>query len=120
MVSGRGAYVARMELAWGCKPHTGWAIAVLVGGTASAPLVLDRRRVQLCPDDLPRQAYHAAQALSRRRAEALVATVDAAVSRMAAAVVEDLAESARQHGDLVAMAVVGRPRDLPELDAALA
>ncbi len=109
-----------MELAWGCKPHSGWAIAVLVGGSASAPLVLERRRVQLCPDDLPRQAYHAAQALSRRRAEALVATVDAAVSRMTAAAVAAMVESARPHGDLVGMAVVGRPRDLPELDAALA
>jgi hypothetical protein len=109
-----------MELAWGCKPHSGWAIAVLVGGSATAPIVLDRRRVQLCPDDLPRQAYHAAQALPRRRAEALVATVDAAVARMAAAVVEDMAETARRHGNLVAVAVVGRPRDLPDLDAALA
>lgn len=52
-----------MELAWGCKPHSGWAIAVLVGGTAVTPVVLDRRRVQLCPDDLPRQVYHAAEAM---------------------------------------------------------
>ena len=31
-----------------------------------------------------------------------------------------MAETARRHGDLVAVAVVGRPRDLPDLDAALA
>jgi len=109
-----------MELAWGCKPHTGWAIAVLVGGSARAPVVLDRRRVQLCPDDLPRQVYHAAQGLSRARAAALVGKVDSAVAKMSATVVQELAEVAGEHGELVAMAVVGTPRPLPDLDAALA
>jgi hypothetical protein len=109
-----------MELAWGCKPHTGWAVAVLVSGSPAAPVVLDRRRVLLCPEDLPRQVYHAAQGLPRGRAAALVDEVDAAVARLAGAVAEELAEAALPHGELIGMAVVGRPRDMPDLDAALA
>ncbi len=109
-----------MDLAWGCKPHSGWAIAVLVGGTASAPVVLDRRRVQLCPDDLPRQVYHAAEGLPRARAAALVKKVDAAVGRLTTAVVKDLIDAAGEHGELVGLSVVGNPRPLPDLDAALA
>ena len=54
-----------MELAWGCKPHSGWAIAVLVGGSATEPLVLDRRRVQLCPDDAGATRKAAAPAPSK-------------------------------------------------------
>ena len=65
-------------------------------------VVLDRRRVQLCPDALPRQAYHAAQGLPRARAAALVAEVDAAVATMTAAVLGELAAVAAEHGDLVA------------------
>jgi hypothetical protein len=109
-----------MELAWGCKPHSGWAIAVLVGGSANDPVVLDRRRVQLCPDHLPRQAYHAAQGLPAGRAAALLAEVHAAVAATTATVVAELAEGARAHGDLVGLAVVGRPRELPALEVVLA
>jgi hypothetical protein len=108
-----------VELAWGCKPHSGWAVAVLVGGSPAEPLVLDRRRVLLCPDALPRQAYHAAQGLPGAEAAALVAEVDTAVATMTSAVVDELARVARSHGELVAVAVVGHPRDLPELDVVL-
>ena len=109
-----------MDLAWGCKPHTGWAIAVLVGGTAGAPVVLDRRRVQLCPDELPRMAYHAAQELPHERAAELLAEVDRAVTLMTADVLADLVVGAAAHGNLVALALVGRPRAVPPLATALA
>jgi hypothetical protein len=108
-----------MELAWGCKPHSGWAIAVLVGGTVRDPLVLDRRRVQLCPDALPRQVFHAAQGLPRARGAALIAKVEASVTAMTAAVIDELADVARAHGDLVALSVVGFPREVPDLDTVL-
>jgi hypothetical protein len=109
-----------MELAWGCKPHTGWAVAVLVGGSAEAPAVLDRRRISLCPDELPRQVYHAAQGLPRAAAADLVAEVDAAVARRTGEAVGALVAAAGAQGDLVGLAIIGRPRDLPDLDAALA
>jgi hypothetical protein len=83
-------------------------------------MVLDRRRVTLCPDELPRQAYHAAQGLPRSRAAALVAEVEAAVTRTTTAVVDELVAVATARGRLVAVAVIGRPRDRPGLDDALA
>ena len=62
MVSGIAPYGAPMEqLALGCAPHTGWAVVVLVAGDARRPVVLDRRRVVLCPEDQHRQIYHHAQ-----------------------------------------------------------
>jgi hypothetical protein len=109
-----------MELAWGCKPHSGWAVAVLAGGTATDPVVLDRRRVQLCPEDLPRQAYHAAQGLPPARARALVARVEAAVTATTEALVDELVDASRPHGDLVALSVIGHPRDVPDVPVVLA
>jgi len=108
-----------MDLAWGCAPHSGWAVAVLAGGSAIRPVVLDRRRVQLCPDALPRQVYHAAQGLPAGRAATLVGEVDVAVASLARAVVGDLIDAARPLGELAAVAVLGRPRDLPELEVVL-
>jgi hypothetical protein len=108
-----------MDLAWGCAPHSGWAVAVLVGGSAIRPVVLDRRRVQLCPDALPRQVYHAAQGLAAARAATLVGEVDVAVASLARAVVGDLIDAARPLGELAAVAVLGRPRELPDLEVVL-
>lgn len=109
-----------MDLVWGCKPHSGWAIAVLVSGSHHAPQVLDRRRVQLCPDDLPRMAYHAAQAVPRDRAAELIAEVDAAVAAMTSDVLQELVGVAASHGELIALGLIGHPRELPELSVALA
>jgi hypothetical protein len=94
-------------------------VAVLAGGTATAPVVVDRRRVQLCPDALPRQAYHAAQGLPLARAASLVAEVETAVATTTAAVLDEQLDAARPHGDVVAVSVVGRPRDLPDLSVVL-
>lgn len=109
-----------MNVAWGFKPHSGWAVAVLVGGSTAEPVVLDRRRVVLCPDNLPRQAYHAVLALDRPHAAAVVRAVASAVATTTAEVVRQMVDDAGKHGRLVAVAVVGEPRDLPELDKVLA
>lgn len=58
----------------GVADHSGWAILVTIGGGS----VLDRRRVQIVDDALPRQRYHAAIGLAPRAAERLVARVEAA------------------------------------------
>ena len=39
--------------------HSGWAVLVAVTGAAGSPVVLDRRRVELVDESLPRQPYHA-------------------------------------------------------------
>ena len=76
------------------------------------PSVELRRRLELCPPTLPRQAYHAivqdgldikaGERLIRKVAEASVKSARAAMSAIS---------------DLVAVAIVAEPRELPELDA---
>ena len=39
--------------------HSGWAVAVTVRGSCRSPMVLDRARVALLDERLPRQPYHA-------------------------------------------------------------
>ncbi len=109
-----------MDVALGFRPHTGWAVAVTVSGDASEPVVLDRRRVVLCPEDLPSQVYHHAQGLSPARAVRAVVDVEDAVDITTTRVIAELAECAAGHGELVAVGIVGEPRDVPDLKRVLA
>ena len=53
-----------MQAAVGFSTHSGWAVAVTAGvGDDGHLAVVDRRRVTLISDDLPRMAYHAAAEL---------------------------------------------------------
>ena len=108
-----------MDIGAGFAIHTGWAAAVLVGGDARAPVVVDRRRVTLCPDTLPRQVYHAVQDMPPAKAALLVREVHAAVDELTDDVIGELADVAREHGPLVAVGVTGFPRDVPALDKVL-
>jgi hypothetical protein len=112
--------VSAVDVALGFKPHTGWAVAVTVGGDAANPVVFDRRRVSLCPDDLPRQVYHHAQGLSPARAVRAVVDVEDAVDITSNQVLGELAEQAAAHGELVAVGIVGEPREVPDLKHVLA
>ena len=49
------------EAAVGFRVKSGWAAAVVVGGSVNAPQVLDRRRLELCDPAVPAsyQPYHA-------------------------------------------------------------
>ena len=109
-----------MDIGAGFAVHTGWAAAVLVAGDAHQPVVVDRRRVTLCPDALPRQVYHAAQDLAPAKAALLVREVHAAVDELTDSVLGELVEIASAHGPLVAVGVTGFPRDVPVLDKVLA
>ena len=60
-----------MDIGAGFAVHSGWAAAVLATGDGRRPVVLDRRRVTLCPEALPRQVYHAAQDLPPAKAALL-------------------------------------------------
>jgi len=108
-----------VDIGAGFAIHTGWAAAVLVGGDAQRPLVVDRRRVTLCPEALPRQVYHAAQDLPPAKAALLVREVHAAVDTLTALVLDELAGIAEPHGTLVAVGVTGFPRDVPVLEKVL-
>jgi hypothetical protein len=109
-----------MDIGAGFAIHTGWAAAVLVGGDAGRPLVVDRRRVTLCPASLPRQVYHAAQDLPPAKAALLVREVHEAVDAMTELVLDELVEVAQAHGPLVGVGVTGFPREVPVLDKVLA
>jgi hypothetical protein len=108
-----------VDIGAGFAIHTGWAAAVLVGGTARKPLVVDRRRVTLCPEALPRQVYHAAQDMPPAKAALLVREVHEAVDALTDDVLGELADLARPHGQLVGVGVTGFPRDVPALDTVL-
>ena len=84
-----------MDIGAGFAIHTGWAAAVLVGGDAREPVVVDRRRVTLCPEALPRQVYHAAQDMPPAKAALLVREVHAAVDALTDEVLGELADIAQ-------------------------
>jgi hypothetical protein len=82
--------------------------------------VVDRRRVTLCPDALPRQVYHAAQEMAPAKAALLVREVHEAVDALTETVIDELVDIAAPHGKLVAVGVTGFPRDVPTLEKVLA
>jgi hypothetical protein len=109
--------MARTAVGWRC--HSGWAVLVAIRGSASAPNVLTRRRIELVNDSLPRQPYHAIaeQGLSLRDGEALIARVE----KMARAAAVASTEAIRDECGVDAVGVVGRVRRVPdELERILA
>ncbi len=77
----------------GVADHAGWAVLVTVAGEA----VLDRRRVALIDDGLPKLPHHhEAQSLRLAEAEALIGTVRASAKRHAQACLDALADDASE------------------------
>ncbi len=108
-----------MQAAVGFSTHSGWAVAVTAGvGDDGHLAVIDRRRVTLLGDDLPRMAYHAAAELDADAAERLVASVDASIADHARDVVGELVAAADVA--VAGIAVVGRPREIPPVAVVLA
>jgi hypothetical protein len=108
-----------VEAAVGFATHSGWAVAVTAGvGDDGHLAVVDRRRVTLLGDDLPRMAYHAAAELDADAAERLVASVDASIADYARDVVGELVVAADVA--VAGVAVVGRPREIPSVAVVLA
>ena len=108
-----------MQAAVGFSTHSGWAVAVTAGvGDDGHLAVIDRRRVTLLGDDLPRMAYHAAAELDADAAERLVASVEASIADHARDVVGELV--AAPDVAVEGIAVVGRPREIPAVAVVLA
>lgn len=84
-------------IALGVSDHSGWAVIAAVDGPLASPRLRSRRRVQLCPDDLPRQAYHA-------------------VAEQGAPI-EVIDQVVRAAGDLASEAISGALREAPGLTA---
>ena len=90
----------------GLTPHSGWAAAVLLGGTPQHPQVLARERLVLCEATEPesRQPYHALAALPLPEAHRRLAQLEARAGALASASVRSLAERAAAAGAPLAAA----------------
>lgn len=84
-----------MDVALGFRPHSGWAVAVVVG---HGPAVLERHRVALADRPPPVQPYHAAVGLPAHQAAGLVAEATRSAYTMAAAAVGALVAAHRVIG----------------------
>jgi hypothetical protein len=104
------------DVALGIRPHSGWAVLVAVSPRPDVRLV-HRARIDVLADGDPKQPWHAAQdarlgpddaaALATRVAEGARTAADRALAEATAAITAG--------GDtVVAAAIVGEPRDLPE------
>jgi hypothetical protein len=102
----------------GVAAHSAWAVVVVVAGLPPAPLLIDRRRIELLGGEFPAQAYHAANApgLALPEAAALVERCEAAATAGAERGLRGAADAARDSGhEPVACVIVGEQRELPEL-----
>jgi len=71
--------------ALGLAPHSGWAVAVVLGGAAHAPTVIARERLELMDASLPgsKAPYHALEPLPLAEAEARLARYQAGAAALA-------------------------------------
>jgi hypothetical protein len=108
--------MARATAAIGCRSHAGWAVLVAVSGTLGAPLVLERRRVELLDGSVPAQPYHAAAEAGLDLVEAakLIRQVEELATTRAAAALAETAASIGARGSTVdGVGVVAKIRSLP-------
>jgi hypothetical protein len=71
--------------ALGLRAHSGWAVLVAVAPPLHAPVVLDRRRIELMDPRVPGfpQPYHAAKNLPFAKAKALIDRCEAGARQVA-------------------------------------
>lgn len=72
-----------MKVAFGLKPHSGWAALVVLGRRGGELVVVDRRRLELVDDAWAKAPYHAAENLEPDAARDLVERGVAAARRIA-------------------------------------
>jgi hypothetical protein len=106
----------------GLRAHSGWAALVAVGGSAPAPEVVDRRRIEMADDPEAKQPYHAAEELTLPRAAVLLERLSRKARERAAtglgAALQDLRAKGYEVARTVILAASGRP--LPPLESVLA
>ena len=86
--------------ALGFRVKSGWAMAVLVGGSASPPAVIDRRRIELADASVPEsiQPFHAALDLPKAAGAKVVARLVKVVETYSQRAVADLMKQYRARG----------------------
>jgi hypothetical protein len=107
----------------GFRAHSGWAALVVVAGSAAAPTVIHRRRVETADPRIhgAAQPYHAAKEMKLPDAEAFLARCTAAAQQMAETAVKmTVAEMARKgHPVAGACVLLSSGRPTPGLAATL-
>jgi hypothetical protein len=75
--------MSSLEVAFGWRPHSGWAALVVLGRRDGEIAVVDRRRVELVEKEWEKQPYHAAEDLEPKAARSLVERGIATAHRIA-------------------------------------
>jgi hypothetical protein len=103
-----------VDVALGFSLHTGWAVAVAVGGSPDRPDVVARHRLELVDPELPRQVYHAAAGQPSRAAVALVRSVERSARDRSERALERLRDELEAAGHLlVTVALCAEPHPVP-------
>jgi hypothetical protein len=114
----------RAPVTLGFSVHTGWAAMIAVAGSAAAPLVVDRRRVEMIAGhdpEAPPFVYHAARRLDLPRAERFIRDAADEARAAATAAIGDAIAALAEWDVVAAGIVVGQPpRTAPSLAAILA
>lgn len=84
----------------GFAPHSGWAAAVMLAGTAAAPRVLARERIALTEEGLEgaKQPYHALEGLPLPEAARRLEQFEASATRLAVSALQALLQRAQAEG----------------------
>jgi hypothetical protein len=101
---------ARDRAALGFSVHTGWAALMALGGTARAPAILERMRVELLDGSdpsKPRFVYHAAQEIALAAAARLVREVTEISRARAKTALQGVVERLKERNyDVVASGII--------------
>lgn len=103
-----------MEVAFGVKAHSGWAVLVALGEAQGAPVLVERRRLELMAPDAGGSAkhpYHAAHGLDPDEAKDVVARAARAARGLAVREVKAAVERAAHagHREVAGAVLMGTP-----------
>lgn len=108
----------------GVRAHSGWAVAVAVAGNLTAPQILSRQRIVVIEAEGRRasQPFHYAKDLPLAKAELYLAQCAKTARRLAAAGLENMAETVRNAGHTIIGCgiLTASGRSLPALPEILA
>jgi hypothetical protein len=103
-----------MEVSFGLKAHSGWAMLVVMGTSNGEFKVVDRRRLELVDEQWAKQPYHAAEKLEISAARKLVASGIASARRIATREIRSAVKREREKGNKVAACAVLVSDPMPE------